>query len=144
MKFTLLAYPMALEEGFTCDTKQNISFSRKIKHANLAQWIAITLLAFMTSLSLVATLLDLLSMENSFISDFSIVQNFKPLIINDSNNNRMPLIDLMKLTFVVFGIAAHSVSCLESVPSWYTFSSMARSFNFSSCRFLQAPTSTSN
>jgi hypothetical protein len=100
-----------------------VSWSSKLQNANLAQRIAISMLAIVSCLCLLGTLFDLCSPSgtSSLLCDFSIIKNFSPLV-DTSNNSRLQLIDMMKFTIISVGIAGHCLSCLESVPSWYTFS----------------------
>lgn len=51
---------------------------------------------------------------------FAFTTNTKELLDVDSKGgSRMPLIDSVRLTCIVAGVAGHCLSCLETIPGWY-------------------------
>lgn len=51
---------------------------------------------------------------------FSALQNTTEIIDNQRHfNSSVAVVDGNKVSLVMFGIAGHSVSCLESIPGWY-------------------------
>ena len=120
---TLQKYPLLLTEEFLCDTLQSVSWQSKLENANTAQFIAISALFFVISLCLLGTLVDFRSSGSSFLTDWSIRKNWNALVTIDkrATASRLQMLDYMKFTVIIVGVAGHCLSCLESIPSWYTF-----------------------
>lgn len=124
VNLTLAKYPLQLTEEFLCDTLQSVSWTSKWRNANIAQLIAITALCVVIALCVVGTLIDCRSNDTSLMTDFSIAKNFRKLVAGNkrANASRLDMMDYIKFTVIIIGIAGHCISCLESIPSWYTFS----------------------
>lgn len=123
VNLTLQQYPLQLTEEFVCDTLQSVSWASKWENASMAQLIAIIVLCLVVSLGLLGTLIDYRSEESSLLTEFSVIKGFRNLVAVDKRGSasRLQMLDYLKFTIIIIGVAGHCLSCLESIPSWYTF-----------------------
>lgn len=121
---TLQNTPLDLTEEFLCDTQESISWTKKFEDANAAQVVAISVLCTVIFVCFIGTIVHLYTNESTLITEFSIVKNFNSLaeVNMRASTSRLELLDYVKFTVIIVGVAGHCLTCLESIPSWYTFS----------------------
>ena len=119
----LSKYPFTVAEDFNCDTRESISWENKIRTANKAQTAAAVILTTVTLLCIIATIVDFCWATDSLLQDFSLRRSLSNLYtqINTPPRSRLDLLDNIKLGVVLMGVAGHSVTCLETVNSWFMF-----------------------
>ena len=108
-----------------CDTRQDVSFGSKIENASMSQWISSILLVTVTLLVVLGSIQELIQgySNGSFLRHFSAIDSTRKLF-HMKESGRLSLVDYFKVTVILFGIAGHSFGCLETVPGWYTVSSL--------------------
>ena len=125
VNFTLASYPLRMTEEFVCDTRTSISWQEKVRSANPVQWVAAFALASVATFCILGTLCDLLSLSpsDSLLLCFSLRRNFNFLVLFNkrANASRLEMLDYIKFIVVIIGVGGHCLSCLETIPSWYTF-----------------------
>ena len=124
LNHTLLQYPLQLTEEFTCDTLPSLSWESKVANANSAQIAAVVLLTLLLLLCIAGTVWHVLTADTlSVLSDFSLKNNLSFLLAFNkrASGSRLETLDYIKFLVVVVGVGGHCLSCLETIPSWYTF-----------------------
>ena len=77
----------------------------------------------MIVLVILGSLEELLLSTSKMLRHFSAIDATKRLMIS-KESGRVTVVDYFKLLVILFGIAGHSFGCLETVPGWYTVSSL--------------------
>ena len=121
----LVGLPFKRVLSIHCDTREKISLKSKIQNASTGQQIASGFLTLILSLVIMGSLQDLLNLgeTGSFLKHFSAVDNTRKLF-HQKESNRLSTVDFFRVAVIIFGIAGHSFGCLETVPGWYTISSL--------------------
>ena len=118
--FVLLDLPIHRKLNIHCDTKETISMVNKIKTATTGQWIASTFLTAIVSLVILGSLEEFVfSKDNRKLTHFSAVSSTKRLF-QVKTSGRVVVIDIARVSVIIFGTIGHAIGCLETVPGWYT------------------------
>ncbi|KAI1303690.1 Nose resistant to fluoxetine protein 6 [Halotydeus destructor] len=116
-----------------CDTKVSISYSTRFKNLTSLQVVAMLFIATIVTIVGLATSYQLTLMafksESAdlppLISAVSMVDNVKQLVRPQDYKDRNQILDICKFVFVVVGVFAHIVVCLEIPLSYLTYQSIS-------------------
>ncbi|KAI1303644.1 hypothetical protein HDE_02075 [Halotydeus destructor] len=119
---------------FVCDTAESISYSHRLKNLTKAQIISLTLLTLILVLVILSSARELLytasgvpKMPDDRLQAFSALANSAELAKDASRGSGYFYIaELNKIGLIMFGIAGHSLSCLETIPGWYVITRMRK------------------
>ena len=102
-----------------CDTKESITFKKRLTDAMIHQKIALAYISIMTLLVITASIMDSAGVMNKFSSSFSLTRNTKTLFLITRRHDRESYIEWVKFIFMACIIMVHAIISIESPLAAY-------------------------